>query len=103
MDDSTLSLASPAEVAKAIAARAKAHRLLRGWTQNTLSQRAGITTPSYRRFERTGKASLELVLKVAYALARLDEFNGLLQLPPARSIAELEEQTAQPIRKRGRR
>jgi transcriptional regulator with XRE-family HTH domain len=103
MNATTLSLTGPTEVAKALAARAKAHRLLRGWTQNTLAQRAGVTAASYRRFERSGKASLGLVLKVAHALARLDDFDRLLQLPPARSIAELEQQTAGPTRKRGRR
>jgi len=99
----TLSLTGPTDMAEALAARAKALRLLRGWTQNTLAQRAGVTAASYRRFERSGKASLELVLKVAHALARLDEFDRLLQPPPAQSIAELEQQTTQPTRKRGRR
>jgi transcriptional regulator with XRE-family HTH domain len=103
MDATKLTLSGPTEVAKALAARTKAHRLLRGWTQNTLAQRAGVTTASYRRFERSGKASLELVLKVAHVLARLNEFDQLFQPPPARSIEELEQQTAKPARKRGRK
>jgi len=87
---------------KSLADRAKALRLLKGWTRNTLAQRAGVTTASLKRFETTGKASLELALKVAHALAHLDEFSKLLQPPAAQSIEELEQRAAKPVRKRGR-
>jgi transcriptional regulator with XRE-family HTH domain len=97
-----LIFAGPADMAKALAQRAKVLRLLRGWTQHTLAQRAGVTAASYRRFETSGKASLELVLKVAHVLTRLEEFGQLFQPPPARSIEELEQRIAQPARKRGR-
>ena len=71
MNAAKLTLTGPTEMAQVLADRAKALRLLRGWTQNTLAKRAGVTAASYRRFETTGKASLELVLKIAHALARL--------------------------------
>lgn len=102
MDDTGLTLATPAEVAKALARRATALRLGRQWMQSTLASRAGVTLASYRRFENTGKASLQLVLKVAHALARLDEFEKLLEPPAARSIQDLERQTEKPRRQRGR-
>jgi len=98
----TLTLIAPTEMAKALAERVKALRLVKGWTQNTLAARAGVTVGSYRRFEASGKASLELLLKVSHALSRLEEFEQLLQPPPARSIEELEQRTAKPTRKRGR-
>jgi transcriptional regulator with XRE-family HTH domain len=101
MSASKLTLTGPSDMADSLAKRVKALRLLRGWTQATLAERAGVTAASYRRFETTGKASLELVLKVAHALARLEEFEQLFQPPPARSIEELEQRTAQPTRKRG--
>ncbi|MDP6635304.1 MAG: helix-turn-helix transcriptional regulator [Phycisphaerae bacterium] len=85
-----------------LADRAKALRLGKGWTRETLASRAGVSASSLKRFETSGKASLELVLKVAGALARLDEFGKLLQPPPARSIAELEHRAAKPSPKRGR-
>ncbi|RPI59785.1 MAG: XRE family transcriptional regulator [Planctomycetaceae bacterium] len=97
-----LSLIGPAETGKLLADRAKALRLLKGWTRNTLAQRAGVTAASLKRFETTGKASLELLLKVAHALSHLDEFSKLLQPPPAQSIEELEQRTAKPTRRRGR-
>ncbi len=102
MSAAKLTLTGPADMAKALAERAKALRLLRGWTRNTLSERAGVTAASYRRFETTGKASLELVLKIAHALARLEEFDHLFQPSQARSIEELEQRTVKPTRKRGR-
>ncbi len=102
MSPTTLSLIGPAEMGKSLADRAKALRLLKGWTRNTLAQRAGVTAASLKRFETTGKASLELVLKVAHALVRLDEFGKLFQPPGAQSIEELEQRAARPARKRGR-
>lgn len=96
-----LTLTGPTDMAEALAGRARGLRLLRGWTQATLARRAGVTVASYRRFETSGKASLELVLKVALALGRLEEFEQLFQPPPARSIEELERRSAGPARKRG--
>ena len=101
MNAGMLTLTGPSDMARALAGRVKALRLLRGWTQATLARRAGVTAASYRRFETSGKASLELALKVAHALARLEEFDRLLQPPAARSIEELEQRTANPTRKRG--
>lgn len=98
----TLTLKTPAEMAAALAQQAKALRLLKGWTRATMAQRAGVTASSLKRFEQTGKASVELVLKLAHALGRLDEFGKFLQPPPARSMAELEQRAAKPVRKRGR-
>ena len=102
MNATMLTLVGPAEMGKSLAERTKALRLLKGWTRNTLAQRAGVSTASLKRFETTGKASLELVLKVGHALARLDEFGKLFLPPAARSIEELEQRTAAPMRKRGR-
>ena len=98
-----LTLLGPGETGQLLADRAKALRLGRSWTRATLASRAGVSSASLRRFETTGKASLELVLKVARALGRLEEFSKLLVPPPARSIEELENRTAKkPLPKRGR-
>lgn len=95
-------LHTPSEVAGLLAARARTLRLMRGWTQNSLAERAGVTAASYRRFERLGKGSLALVLRVASALGRLDDFAELLIPPPAASIEELAQRSTQTLRKRGR-
>ena len=102
MSPRVLTLRSPDEISKLLASRARALRLLKGWTRNTLAQRAGVTAASLKRFETTGKASLELVLRVALALSRLDEFDKLFGPPPAQSIEELERRAASQPPKRGR-
>jgi transcriptional regulator with XRE-family HTH domain len=101
MNNPTLSLHSPAELGEYLGSRMKALRLSKGWTRNTLAKRAGIAVSSLKRFENTGKASLDLVLKAAYALGRLEEFGRLLEQPTARSMAELERRAEQRGRKRG--
>ena len=102
MKTPTLVLFTPAEVRKSLGSRTKELRLLKGWTRNTLANRAGISVSSLKRFETTGKGSLELVLKAAYALGRLEEFGKLLDPPTARSMAELERRAELGGRKRGR-
>ena len=102
MDAIILTMAGPAEIGKALAERMRALRLIKGWTRETMAKRSGISAASLKRFENAGKASLDLVLKSAHALARLDEFNVLLQPPAARSLAELERRADKPARKRGR-
>ena len=102
VETSALTFLSPVEIAGSLAGRAKELRLLHRWTRATLAARAGVSSASLKRFETTGKASLELVLRVAHALGRLGEFETLLRPPAARSIAELEERTSRPAPKRGR-
>ncbi len=98
-----LTWTGPSGMARLLAGRIRGLRLLRGWTQASLASRAGVTLASYRRFETTGKASLELLLKVAHALSRLDEFADLLEPPPARTMEELERISRKPVRRRGNR
>lgn len=98
----SFSLTTPEQVAKDLAARTRALRLEQGWKQTTLAERSGVSLASLRRFEESGRISLESLLDLAFALHRLDDFESLLKPPPARSIAELEEAEKRPERKRGR-
>ena len=88
--------------AKSLAMRAKARRLEMNLTQEGLSVRAGIPLATYRRFERTGKISLEGLLHVAYALDALDDFDAVFDAPRYASLDEALEAT-QKNRKRGKR
>ncbi len=101
MDINLLTLIGPAEMGKTMADRTKALRLLKNWTRKTLAERAGVSVASLKRFETSGKASLELIIRIAYALSRLNEFSELFQPPPANSIKELESNIEKSIRKRG--
>jgi len=103
MSINEMSMITPGEVAKVLAERLKTLRLMQGFKRQTLAVRAGVTVSSLKRFETTGKASLELVLKLAFALGRLDEFAGILQPPPAQSLADIERQGVHKRPKRGKR
>ena len=94
---------TPDETARELAGRVKGLRLMQGFKRETLAHRAGVTSASLKRFETTGKGSLELLLKVVFAMGRLDEFADLLQPPPVRSMADMERQSKRALPKRGRR
>jgi HTH-type transcriptional regulator/antitoxin HipB len=96
------SIETPEQVSHKLAARFKALRLAKGWKQITLAERSGVSLASLRRFEESGRVSLQSLLDLAFALNRLDDFDGLLQPPRASSIAELEAAERQVTRKRGR-
>ena len=70
---------SPADLAKALAARAKARRLDRNLTQAGIAARAGMSTSSYKRFERTGEIALASLIRVAVVFDAEQEFELLLQ------------------------
>jgi transcriptional regulator with XRE-family HTH domain len=96
------SLVTPEQVSRTLADRVRTLRLARGWKQSTLASRSGVSLGSLRRFEESGRISLQNLLDLAFALNRLDDFDGLLEPPPASSIAELEAAEKSPARKRGR-
>jgi HTH-type transcriptional regulator / antitoxin HipB len=83
------SLKTPQEVSIDLAARLKQLRLIKKWKRSTLTHRSGVTESSLRRFEQTGKVSMENFLKLVHALGRLDEMDKLLQLADVRSLEDL--------------
>lgn len=93
---------SPEGKAKALAERTKARRLEMNLTQEGLSARSGVPLATYRRFERTGKISLDGLLHIAYALDALTDFDHVFA---AHKYATLDEALAsnQKNRKRGKR
>ncbi len=93
------------EIRLAIAEQVKGLRLYHGWKRSTLSERAGVTLASIKRFETTGEISLKSLLRIARSLHCLDPFANIFVVPKAHSIKELMEreeklQKAKP--KRGR-
>jgi transcriptional regulator with XRE-family HTH domain len=98
-----LAFRTPDEVSLLLAARVRDLRLAQDWTRATLAARAGIALASLRRLETTGRGSLTLVLRVAHALSRLEEFELLLMPSLAGSLDEFEARAAGPQRRRGRR
>lgn len=103
MFTSLLSLHTPGEIGRTLAGRAKALRLQESWTRETLAARAGVTSASLKRFETTGSASLDLVLRLAFALGRLEDFAGALRPSDPASLADLAARQDLQQRKRGRK
>ena len=89
MVESKYQLNTTVDVARTLAGRAKTLRLQKKWKRATLAARSGVSESSLRRFEQTGKVSLENFLNILLALGRLDEMHELLQPPAARTIEDL--------------
>jgi transcriptional regulator with XRE-family HTH domain len=98
----TFLLATPSEMTRLLAARAKALRVARGFTQAELAERAGIKLSTLRVFERSGHIALHRLLAVAHVLGALGEFQTLFPPPAARTMAELEALSDRRTRKYGR-
>lgn len=69
---------TPEEVSKALAEK---HRILRKqlkMSQTEMAGRSGVSLGSLKRFENTGKISLNSLLKLTHLLGRLNEFENIL-------------------------
>lgn len=82
-------LKTPEETSKILSIRLKELRLLKKWKRSTLAKRSGVTESSLKRFEQTGKVSMEKFLKLIFSLGRLDEIDALLIPPTAQSMKDL--------------
>lgn len=88
------------DVSLQIARRVKDRRLELNLTQEGVAVRAGLKLPTYRRFERTGKISLEGLIHIGFALNVLCDFEVLFSKRQYQSLDEvLSEETVN--RKRG--
>lgn len=96
----SLHLLSPQELMSDISQRARQRRLNANLTQQGLADRAQVSLGSLKLFERTGKASLETVLLLAFALEAENEFESLF---PAMTPRTIDDVIAKPQRQRGRR
>lgn len=96
----TLRLTSPPEVAQDVASRARDRRLQANLTQEGLASRAGVSLGTLKLFERTGKASFETVVRIAFALEAEGEFERLFPRTTPRTIEDI---MTGPKRQRGRR
>lgn len=84
-----LKLKFPEEIARDIAKAEKQKRKKRKLTQTELSQRAGVSLGSLKRFEQTGEISFVSLLKLAAVLDETEQFTGLFQQREYSSIQEV--------------
>ena len=92
---------SPNDIALALCQRARAARLGANFTQAGLASRAGVSVASLKRFEQTGAASLDAVIRIAIALRLEQDFDALFHAPELNSLDEIA--ATRKARQRGRR
>lgn len=69
---------TPFEVSKALADRHRTLRKQLKMSQEEMAERSGVSLGSLKRFENTGKISMDSLLKLMHLLGRLNEFDSLL-------------------------
>ncbi|HDR9762420.1 helix-turn-helix domain-containing protein [Burkholderia cepacia] len=83
-----LSFSKPSEVVKRLCERLRTERLAVGMTQSDLAGRAGIATNTVSNLEAGRNVGFEAVVRVAMALGRIKELEGLFQ-PKLDSIEDI--------------
>ncbi|MBK1835863.1 helix-turn-helix transcriptional regulator [Azospirillum sp. YIM B02556] len=81
--------ASPDDLCRAVAKRAREMRLAADLTQEGLAARSGVSLGSLKRFESTGAISLESLARLAITLRAEDGFGGLFSPRPFATMAEV--------------
>ena len=76
------------EILREVGDRARQLRLLRKLGQAELAARAGVGVATIHRFEKTGTASIENVLRIATALQAEAAFDQLFAAPAYSSLDE---------------
>lgn len=99
----SVNMMTPSEMQKAIASRARDLRLELNLSQQTLSEKSGVSYGSLKKFEQTGQISLESLLKLAVILGCMDDFNTLFLQRSAEKALSLDELIDDGKRKRGRK
>ena len=97
----SLDVKTPPEIAKEVAQRVRKRRLELDFTQEKLADKAGLKLPTYRKFEQKGEISFLALLRIAWALDMLEEFDNLFSKRKYKTIEEAIEGN-EPKRKRGK-
>lgn len=98
-----LNLLTPYDLLLKIAKDAKEKRLSLNLTQQSLSERANVSLGALKKFEGTGKISLESLLKLALVLDSLNDFTSLFKPKQLEAYSSLNEILKLKKRKRGRK
>jgi transcriptional regulator with XRE-family HTH domain len=70
---------TPYEVSLKLAQRHRALRKRLKISQKEMAERSGVSLGSLKRFESSGKISLESLLKLVHLLGRLSDFDKVLE------------------------
>ncbi len=99
----SVNMMTPSEMQKRVASRARDLRLELNLSQQTLSEKSGVSYGSLKKFEQTGQISLESLLKLAVILGCMDDFNALFMRKITEKALSLDELIDNGKRKRGRK
>jgi len=95
-------MTTPHEAAQTIADQMRQKRLSLNLSQKSLSERSGVSFSVIKKFERTGKISLESLLKIALILNALEDFKDIFKPKPLEQMPSLDALLTEKKRKRGR-
>lgn len=94
---------TPHEITEHIAHQVKLKRLAENLSQKSLSERSGVSFGVIKKFEGTGKISLESLVKIAVVLNAAEDFQGLFKKAPLEMATSLDALMTDTSRKRGRK
>jgi transcriptional regulator with XRE-family HTH domain len=94
-----LSFINPEDTTHALAERGKLSRLAENFSRKSLAERSGVSEAPIKRFETTGEIALLALLKLAYALGSMQEFDKVFAPKEIISIKDITKKQ----RARGRR
>jgi transcriptional regulator with XRE-family HTH domain len=80
---------NPQKIISSMAGRVKRNRLELNLTQQAMAKKAGMSFPSYRRFEATGEIAFKSLVKIAVVLNATEEFGNLFTKRQYRNIDEV--------------
>ncbi|MDF0604528.1 helix-turn-helix domain-containing protein [Neisseriaceae bacterium TC5R-5] len=94
-------LASPQEICTTLGKRLRAQRLNRGWSQQELATRAGMSVGTIRNIEHKGQATLETIVQLALILKLADDLKEVFEIK-VHTIADID-RTLNTVRQRAPR
>lgn len=98
----SIDMMSPTEMQKAISGRVRERRLDLNISQQTLSEKSGVSYGSLKKFEQTGQISLESLLRLALVLGCMEDFHDLFVAKRHAIAQSLDDMLKNKKRKRGR-
>lgn len=73
-----ITIKSNKKIQEELAQRFKQQRLLKNFSRKTLSEQAGVSYASLKKFETTGEISLASLVSLANCLGKIDEIEKIL-------------------------
>ncbi len=85
------------EIAVEFGARIRAQRLAQNLQQSELAARAGVSERSLSNFERSGRGTFDVFLRIIMALGLIESMSPLFELKP-KSIKAMEQASIHRVR-----